>query len=109
MEGFGKKENLNIAFAVGDFLSEDESYKDYLDYGTVNLYYEAWDTDSDVLIPVKTRPCSSEDFQLDGATANPKFFAASESKLGEFRRKMNLLKCPEEPLNLIGNFQTETA
>ena len=109
MEGFGTKENLNIAFAIGDFLSEEASYKEYLDYGTVNLYYEAWDSESDNLIPVKTRPCRPEDFQLDGATADPKFYEAERSKVNEFKRKMNILKCTEEPLNLVGNFQTETA
>jgi len=100
-----------LAFAVGNFFSSEDNYDEYDDYGTINMYYESWDNDHDVLIPVPTRPCTTDDFQMDTDTpvANAKFFKADETKENEFHKKMNLLKCTQEPLKLIGNWNTGVA
>lgn len=110
-KGYGQAQNLNLAFTVGKFSSTEANYDEYDDYGTIKMYYEYWDNDQDVLIPVDTRPCTADDFQMDttSPTANAKFFKADETKVNEFRRKMNILKCTKEPLNLIGNWNTGTA
>jgi len=34
-------------------------------YGSIRIYYEQWDAESDVLIDLKTRPCTFVDFGLD--------------------------------------------
>jgi len=43
IKGYGKEQNFNIAFGVGSFMGTELNYDEYLDYGTVNLYYEYWD------------------------------------------------------------------
>ena len=35
------------------------------DYGAINMYYEHWDNNEDILIKVKTRACELADFGLD--------------------------------------------
>jgi hypothetical protein len=35
---------------------------DYYDYGTIKLYYEKWDKNEDVFIPIRTKPCDKNIF-----------------------------------------------
>ena len=74
------------------------------------MYYEYWnDQGVNYIKEVLTRPCTNDDFQIDSQSKNAKFFKPDETKFAEFKRKMNVLQCTEEPLNLIGNFNTGTA
>jgi len=98
-----------LAFAVGNFFSSEDNYDEYDDYGAINMYYEYWDSETDILSLVPTRPCSKDDFQNSGNKTDVKFFKADETKKNEFQRKMNILKCTEQPLNMIGNWNTGRA
>ena len=72
----------------------------------MNAYYESWNATDDVFIPIKSRPCTKDDFHLGvREDYNSKFFAPFE-KVDEFQRKLNSLKCIDEPLSLLGNFNT---
>jgi hypothetical protein len=65
MVDFGQKENLHIAFGIGDYFSAETNEDQYKDYGSIKLYYEYWDNESNILTPVMTRPCTRDDFQMD--------------------------------------------
>ena len=58
------KQNLTFAFGFSDFLSKDESNDEFADYGTINAYYEFWNTTDDIFIPIKSLPCIADDFHI---------------------------------------------
>jgi len=46
-EGYGEKENINIAYGVASFEDEEFDPEEYLNYGSVNIYYEWWNEEGD--------------------------------------------------------------
>lgn len=93
---------------MGDFWTEGETYEDFADYAKMNIYYEYWSKDKNTLDPVADRPCTPEDFGLvhtEGVEQT--LYQAEERQRNLFTRKMSVLRCLEEPLELIGNWDTE--
>ena len=107
MKGYGVKQNINFAFGLTEFSEEEEPNNE--DYGTIKMYYDYWDDVDYELKEIKTRPCIPDDFQIENESQNAKFFKADEKYLTEIKRNMKMLKCTEEPLNFIGNFETGKA
>ena len=110
---------MTFTYGISDFQSEDVSLDQFEDYGSMKAYYETWNNTHDIFTEIQSRPCTAEDFGIanehlsEGERGeshdDQTFFTADSFKTDEFRRKMNALRCFEEPIELIGNFQTAVA
>ena len=108
----GAKEGITFAFGISDFLGTDVSNDQYLDYGTLAVYYEFWNDEENDFIPMKTRPCIEEDFGLHedlGHVHETLFYPAGPTKRDEMKRKLGSLQCIDEPVEMIGNWNTGVA
>ena len=60
------KIGFNIAFGMVDFASGENKYHEDPDFGTLRAIYRAWnETDVQDDVPIPTRRCTREDFNLD--------------------------------------------
>ncbi len=102
-ETFGRDQNLTMAFGISSFLETKEDYE-LADYGMVSAYYNYWNSTNEAVVPIKTRPCTIEDF-----SGQSLFYPVDDQKREEFERVTPKLQCIEQALELKGNFQTQTA
>lgn len=101
---------MRFAFGVGDYLSDDETIANQLDYGSVKLYVESWNETDNIITELPSRPCVVQDFGIDANSSYPTlFFDADVSKIDEFKRKMPVMMCVTEPISLLGNWNTADA
>jgi len=74
------------------------------------MYYEVWNETYNDVEEIPIRPCTLQDFGIDSNNeTKQQFFKADIGKVEEFKRKINILQCMTEPVNLVGNWNTETA
>lgn len=74
------------------------------------MYYEVWNETYNDVEEIPIRPCTLQDFGIDANNeTKQQFFKADIGKVEEFKRKINILQCMTEPVNLVGNWNTETA
>jgi hypothetical protein len=80
-ELFGKSINLRFGFGISEWDGTTLPKEELEDYGSIKFYYEKWNSTSDILIKIKTRPCVLADFGLDPneKLANQIFFDAKSS------------------------------
>lgn len=76
MDGFGKEQNFNVAFAVAKYNEQESGLEEQADYGSIKAYYEVWDRDNDDFVPIATRPCTLADFGLGDQRIQTPFFDA---------------------------------
>jgi hypothetical protein len=74
------------------------------------MYYEVWNETYNDVEEIPIRPCTLQDFGIDANNeTKQQFFKADIGKVEEFKRKINILQCMTEPVNLVGNWNTESA
>ena len=61
---------LNFGFGISEFMNEDFYMQDYLDYGSLEVFYESWNSTNDCFIPVKTTKCDSTMFEEESSHEN---------------------------------------
>lgn len=61
--------------------------------------------------PIAWRPCTPQDFGIDKVDEWVKqdMYDVDPDVKDIFKRKMSILRCPIEPLKLIGNWDTQVA
>lgn len=74
------------------------------------MYYESWNETSESFEQILTRPCTLQDFGIDMQPGdNAIFFGADLNKIDEFKRKIGIMQCNDQPVNFVGNWNTQTA
>ena len=91
MKGYGVKQNINFAFGLTDFSSQELQEVDYEDYGSIKLYYDYWNDVDYYLKDIKTRPCTPDDFQIENESQDAKFYKADEKTLTEIKRNIKVM------------------
>ncbi len=61
---------FNFGVTISPFQEPDFEINNYLDYGSLNLYYEIWDDKTDVLIPIRTKACDKNFFPKQETDGN---------------------------------------
>ena len=56
-------DKLNFGFGITTYMNPDFFMQDFPDYGTLEIYYETWNTTSDIYTPIKTKKCDLSMFE----------------------------------------------